>query len=90
MAGALVGIVPGWLTTLLLGLVPIDFTAPNANARLALATAHAVSETPTLLATLTIASFVLSLDAAVLGGSTTSRRVACRAANLKPAKVLGE
>jgi putative ABC transport system permease protein len=89
MAGALVGVLLGWLTTMALGLLPIDLSALNAaNTPLGLAVAPAVSETLTLPVTVTIVPLVLALGVAIIGGAVASWLAARRAANLKPAEAL--
>ena len=88
MAGSLIGIALGLLTTLALGQIPIDMSMLNANAPLGLAAVPVMSETPTLPATVTIVPLLQALAAAVVGGAATSWFVARRAANLKPAEAL--
>ena len=88
MAGALIGIALGWFTTLALGLIPIDLSLLNANTPLGLAAVPAMSETPTLPATITIAPLALAFGVAIIGGAATSWLIARRAANLKPAEAL--
>ena len=88
MAGVLIGIALGWLTTLALGLIPIDLSALNANTPLGLATAPVIFETPTLPATITIVPLIQAFGVAMIGGAAASWLVARRAANLKPAEAL--
>jgi len=88
MAGSLIGIALGWLTTVALGQIPIDMSVLNAAAPLDLAAVPVMSEMATLPATITIAPLLLALGAAVVGGAATSWFIARRAANLKPAEAL--
>jgi len=88
MAGALVGVLMGWLSIMALGQIPIDLSALNANIPLNLAAAPAVPETLTLPATITIIPLLLALGVAIIGGLAASWLAARRAANLKPAEAL--
>ena len=86
--GACAGVITGWLTTSVLGQIPIDLSALNANAPLGLVVATTATEALTLPATITPASLVLGLGVAMIGGAAASWLIARRAANLKPAEAL--
>jgi putative ABC transport system permease protein len=88
VTGALAGLGLGWLTTLALGLIPIDLRLLSANAPSHLALNPAASTTLTLPARLTPGPVVLALSLAVVGGAFASWLVARRAAALEPAEAL--
>jgi putative ABC transport system permease protein len=87
LLGAFIGILLGWLSTLVLGMLPID-VAVNSSVPQGLASASAMSSTLTLPARLTLAPVILALGAALVGGAMASWFIARRAAILKPAEAL--
>ncbi len=88
VTGALAGLGLGWLTTLALGLIPIDLGLLSADAPSHLALNPAASTTLTLPARLTSGPVVFALSVAVVVGALASWLVAHRAAALEPAEAL--
>jgi putative ABC transport system permease protein len=85
-AGALAGILLGWLVTLGLGLIPIDMGPLSASTPAGIAIAPATSSQMTLPAQVSLPVALLALGLTAVGGTLVSWLVARRAATMKPAE----
>jgi len=85
-AGALAGILLGWLVTLGLGLIPIDMGPLSASTPVGIAIAPAASSQMTLPAQVSLSVALLALALTAVGGTLVSWLVARRAAAMKPAE----
>ncbi len=90
LAGAVIGILLGWLVTLGLGLIPIDLGALSASAPTGLAVAPSASTKITLPAQISLPVALLALGLTAVGGTFASWLVARRAAGMKPAEAFRE
>jgi putative ABC transport system permease protein len=88
LLGALVGLLLGWILTMVLGLVPLDFSFAAASAPSNLSFQPHDPVPMTLPAHVTFISIVVTLCTAIIGGALASWITARRAAALKPAEAL--
>jgi putative ABC transport system permease protein len=86
LAGALAGILLGWLVTLELGLIPIDLGPLSASTPTGMAVAPATGTQMTLPAQISLPVALLALALTAVGGTLASWLVASRAAAMKPAE----
>jgi putative ABC transport system permease protein len=89
-AGALAGILLGWLATLGLGLIPIDLGLLDASTPTGIAVAVSGATQMTLPAQISLPVAFLALVLTVLGGTLASWLVARGAAATEPAKAFRE
>jgi putative ABC transport system permease protein len=86
--GAATGVVLGWLSALVLSLLPIQPIALNPDMPMSMGSSLAVQTSMTLPAHLEITSILLSITVAIAGGAAASWLIAKRAASMKPAEAL--
>jgi len=86
LAGALTGILVGWLVTLGLGLIPVDLGALNTSTPTGISAATAVRSQMTLPARISATVALQALGLTAVGGALASWLVARHAASLKPAE----
>ena len=86
LAGALTGILVGWLVTLGLGLIPVDLGALNTSTPTGISATTAVRSQMTLPARISATVALQALGLMAVGGALASWLVARHAASLKPAE----
>jgi len=86
LAGALTGILVGWLVTLGLGLIPVDLGALNTSTPTGISAATAMTSPMTLPARISATVALQALGLTAVGGALASWLVARHAASLKPAE----
>jgi putative ABC transport system permease protein len=86
LAGALTGILVGWLVTLGLGLIPVDLGALNTSTPTGISAATAMGSQMTLPARISATVALQALGLTAVGGALASWLVARHAASLKPAE----
>ena len=86
LAGALTGILVGWLVTLGLGLIPVDLGALNTSTPTGISATTAVRSQMTLPARISATVALQALGLTAVGGALASWLVARHAASLKPAE----
>ena len=86
LAGALTGILVGWLVTLGLGLIPVDLGPLNTSTPTGISAATAMGSQMTLPARISATVALQALGLTAVGGALASWLVARRAASLKPAE----
>ena len=86
LAGALTGILVGWLVTLGLGLIPVDLGPLNTSTPTGISAATAMRSPMTLPARISLTVALQALGLTAVGGALASWLVARHAASLKPAE----
>jgi len=86
LAGALTGILVGWLVTLGLGLIPVDLGPLNTSTPTGISAATAMGSQMTLPARISATVALQALGLTAVGGALASWLVARHAASLKPAE----